>query len=147
MKRFILALLFILIPAITFAAGTMVETIEHYELISGLHESITLKLVCTADGSATFDDQDISYDLKGYYIYEVVIVPGGTGPTDDSDLSLKDSNDVDLLIGKGANQVDNATNSHFQPTFYPLVDSVVTVDVDNNSVNSASWTIYLKAVR
>lgn len=150
MKKIFLALiLFIFMMAnICFAAGTIVPSIGDE---SPDKTSITVVLTCTADASdGSLPDTNfggpgtnLTKNLNGYYLYEVKIVPGGTGPTDDSDLYIKDSDGIDLLGGLGVDKIDNATTSHFQPSFYPRINSVLTASVSNNSVNGAVFTITL----
>jgi hypothetical protein len=75
------------------------------------------------------------------------VSPGATGPTDDSDLTIK-KNGVDILGGNGANIVDNAVDGYCVPKgtnsdspFPVLVDHPLTVGIANNAVNSAVVTI------
>lgn len=140
MKKTALILLLLLLPGLAFAAGTVAESRGFYKR----GDIVEVVLLCTGDGSdGSIPDTTISEDVIGYYLYEVKIVPGGTGPTDNADLYIKDANSQDLLQGQGVNEVDNATSSHFQPLFYSMVNSALTLDVDNNSVNSSTYTIYL----
>lgn len=148
MKKLVLITLILFAWAnICLAAGTVSGTVS--DIQQG--DSIAVTLSCTGDSSdGSIPDTefggpgtDITKNLHGYYLYEVKIVPGGTGPTDDSDLYIKDANGIDLLGGEGVNKVDNATNSHFQPVFFSRIDSKLTLDVDNNSEASSTYTITL----
>jgi len=146
MKKLLIAFLILFAwVSISFAAGTVVPSIGDEQ-----DGSITVTLVCTSDGSGVISDTDfagpgtdLTKNLHGYYLYEVKVVPGATGPKDDSDLYIKDANGIDLLGGTGVNRIDETTNSHFQPPFYSRINSTLTLDVDNNDVDSSTYTITL----
>ena len=96
------------------------------------------------------DNADAMTLLTGYWLSHVKVIPGTTGPTDDSDLTLT-FNGMDILGGNGANIVDNATNGYCVPfgsntdAQYPMSgsDDVLTVNITNNLVATASVTVIL----
>ncbi len=63
-------------------------------------------------------------------IVRVVTNPGGTAPTDDYDLTIIDSDGVDLLAGEGANR-DTSTSEQIFPTNTPFHNGIVTVTIAN----------------
>lgn len=150
MKRFILALIFILTPpTIVFAAGASVtETMVHYEKVEGIHESVSLTFACVGDdGTGAIADTVISFDLKGYYLYAVQTLYGATAPDDNTDLYILDENSLDVLSGTGVNRIDSAANNFFTPSPYPLINSTLTIDVDNQTAVDATYTIILYFVK
>jgi hypothetical protein len=99
----------------------------------------------------TADDADGSVDSKATdgsvhgFITRVVTDPGSTAPTDDYDITLSDSDGADVLGGEGADR-DTANSEQIIPklgnAYGPCrVDSVLTLAVSNNSVNSATGKV------
>jgi hypothetical protein len=123
-------------------------------------ESVALTYVITAhtDGSVTAISTDndstqsgITYTqlIKGRYLRQVEAFPtsGGTAP-DAADVTVKDSDGLDLLNAGGANLI-HATNKQ---SVYPLIDDVsakvlvwsaLTIGIANQSTNGADFTIRL----
>lgn len=93
---------------------------------------------------------------KGLYVYQFTTKPGGTGPTDNSDLQILDASGATILsaAGNGANVIDNtAVNSVIYgdgPTpgstnHAPKGDGEAwTITVTNNAVNNSSFKLIMK---
>jgi hypothetical protein len=87
-----------------------------------------------------------TYDLIGYYLYEVDTKPGTVSPTDDYDIVINDTYRSDicwtLLLNRDTandEQVFCATTGKS----YPQVYGNLTVTWSNQSVHSATGTIVL----
>jgi hypothetical protein len=76
-------------------AGTVTTTEEH----NGPVRKIVFSWTSSAGGAA---DATTSYGYNGL-LERVLIVPGGTTPSDQFDVVLKDADARDLLYGVGAN--------------------------------------------
>ena len=122
-----------------------------------IHNNMYIVTMSLTASGGTFSSLAINNDndnattlLTGYRLSHVKVIPGTTGPTDDSDLTLT-FNGVDILGGNGANIVDNATNGYCVPfgsntdAQYPMSGSedVLTVNITNNLVATASVTVIL----
>lgn len=113
----------------------------------------TLTFTCVGDASnGSIPDEDTTAantrDLIGWELWKVQAIYGVTGPTDNSDVYIKDSNGVDLMGGYGENMLDNAAHNEAPPRIDGVaslqpVDGTLTLDVDNQSVNSATYVIKL----
>lgn len=138
------------------AAGTIVGAINRIQSQQGRPQIVKVFLTCTASADDhTYPETIVNtlenvsdYDLRGLSLYSVKAIPGTTGPTDNSDLTITDEDGVDLLGGKGENIIDNATSSFIpagpgafaQPA--PITGDI-TINLSGNSVNSAVVTLVL----
>lgn len=129
------------------AAGTVTST----ELYYGSLKTITF--TCTADAAdgsypATALTTAQKKYVRGWWLSHVKIDPGATGPTDNSDLTLTVGS-FDILGGNGTDAIDNAVNCVLVPygsggdAQYPMTDDDLTINITNNSVNSAVTVITL----
>ena len=122
-----------------------------------IHNDMYIVTMSLTASGGTFSSLAINNDntnamtlLTGYWLSHVKVIPGATGPTDNSDLTLT-VNGVDILGGNGANIVDNATNGYCVPfgsntdAQYPMSgsDDVLTANITNNLVATASVTLIL----
>lgn len=87
---------------------------------------------------------------QGLFVYNMSIIPGATGPTDNSDLEIKDSNGVIFVsvAGNGLDVIDNATTTsqimgdgQNSDKFLKGNGLVWTITVTNNAVNNSSIRI------
>jgi len=153
MKKLILTLLLIVWASSAIAAGTITFAYEEVDK-RGKHW-IQVTATCTADsGDASYPDTEIGIDVSGTYLMQVRTFFGGTGPTDNTDLYLKENSATgyDVLNAAGENRIDNAANNDFQPTIDSDASAVpiygpLYIDIDNNSVNSAIVTIVLDFIQ
>jgi len=142
----------------------------------GFNSSIAVTVACTAKADASVTASLTSTDLhtfgsggktitqwmKGGYLYYVTadLTVGGTAATDNSDLVVLDSGDMDLLGSPdggttpyaGANIIHstlkrgtlpyqyNAGLTSYSP-FYHQILGPLTFDVTNNAVNDATFTL------
>jgi len=96
---------------------------------------------CTADSSdGSFPATDSDVAINGY-VFLVVTNPGATAPTDDYDITLTDSDSVDVMGGTLANR-DTANSEQAVPYIGSVygsrfVSGVLTATITNNSENSA----------
>jgi len=137
-------------------AGTVVLSSDKlYVGASGKYETRELTILCTGDASdGTIPDTNLcslvaaDKPLHGWGLCSIETVPGATGPTDNSDVYLKTANGTDILEGNGENMLDNAANNIIYPPLIPLIVFLtLTLDVDNQSVNSAVYTIIMNLTR
>ena len=96
-----------------------------------------------ATGAAAFTS-DVMTGEVGKELINVSTKFGSTGPTDDSDLSIVDSNSGrDLVATNGPNSVDNAVVNYVAPETNSIVTGKLTIAIANNAVNNASVTVIL----
>ena len=148
MKKLAL-LIFLLFAGNAFAAGTCVPTYQD----NGTVYAITY--TCTADAAlATYPSTALNTSVtkmlkdRSFHLYEVYTSPGGTAPTDETDLALTDANGLDVLGGAGTNGIDATSDLRFFPensdgaySFPYITGTVYTMAITNNAVNSAVTTI------
>lgn len=152
-KTLLAAIIFALLSVCqVFAVGTWVLT------QSGTHpggERMWRQYTCTADAA---DGSAPAYTVTGFhdfYIYSVETWPGDTTPTDATDLTLLDATTgEDLLGGNGTDSIDATTPKTILPrstamglNFYHMVKGNMTLNITNNSVNSAIMNIRITGVR
>lgn len=162
---FILMLLF---AGNAFAAGasTAISSDELY--LNKDNRSPSMRIVTIAftadDGTAAISDLTLNSDttgivhgeLLGWFLYRVESIgalASGTEVTDDTDvyLYLKSggvTKALDLLDGNGVDKLDDDTNYMIYPAIngmaaLQLVTNDMTLDINNNAVNSATGYIIL----
>lgn len=112
--------------------------------------TITQKLVITCTGDAadgSFPDTVLP-PIDGKLLH-IETNPGATSPTANYDITIVDQNGIDVLQGVGANR--HTTSSERANIVYSggldhpyvTIDDVLTLNIDNNSVNSAGIVIEL----
>jgi len=134
------------------AAGTVTITSVKYWVGGGQNRTI-ITLSWTADAAdATVPSTTIDaalYVIKGWYLYSAETNPGATAPTDNYDIVLNDTDDLDIAGGLLQNRdtantemVNIGTSAHG----YPVVKGNLTFSLSNNAVNSATGTLILTFV-
>lgn len=124
------------------AAGTVVVTVNNRTL-RGMTQ-YTLAWTSTAGGAVSANPVSVGPG----WIESVKFVPGsgGTQPTDLYDVTLVDTNGVDVLNAQGAN-LSNATGLYLQfnpPLFFPGSGSSQTLDlVIANAGNAKTGVAYV----
>ena len=156
MKKIFLTALFVLIfPVFVFGAGSSITFTSVAVITHTGQRWIEFTATCTADDTdASFPDTKIPGDLRGYKIYSVGTYFGGTGPTDNTDLTINEgaADGEDVLGGAGVNMIDNAANNVFKPLVgstgvdVPIYRAIY-INIDNNSVNDAIVTILIKLIQ
>ena len=131
-------------------------------IYSSNRQTVRLYVTCTADNTPATMVDDMPTNAQaaldnGWYVYSFGIVPGSTGPTDNSDLQILDGDDLTILsaAGNGADVIDNATttagiigDSAAGTEHLPLGDgSPWEITVTNNAVNASSFTMVMQAIR
>jgi hypothetical protein len=135
-------------------AGTITAEIERWQI--GERHSAKVTLTCTGDASdGSFPATNINtlvkalgFDIRGMKIAEVKAAPGGTAPTDASDVEITDENGIDILGARGTNFIDATSKTYMVPgpasQHQPvLITGDLTVAITNNAVHSAVTTIVL----
>ena len=121
------------------ADATTVITSKEYS--TGI-KRITI-VFTAATGAAAFTNAVLGGEL-GKQLINVSTRPGGTGPTDDSDLAISDAlSGRDLVSGNGTDSVDNAVVNYVAPETDAICVGALTVAITNNAVNNASVTVVL----
>jgi hypothetical protein len=122
-------------------AGTITTT--HYGLGAQVRR---LAFACTADAAdGSFPDTVIP-KIEGRLL-ALVTNPGATAPTALYDITLADVDGADRLQGVGANRSATATEQapivYTGTSVHPPVDAdeTLTLNIDNNTVNSATIDI------
>ena len=114
------------------------------------HRVFTWACTTATNGSltATAMDNDSLSQLRGLYVHRCIVEPGTPNPTANSDLTITDEWDYDILNALGTDALDatgNATLAVYCGTFlspYPLCGPL-TLTVTGNSVDSAQFAIHL----
>jgi len=149
MRRFIQLVMVIFVLFVctctTFAAGC---TQDVKVIVSGV---VQVECVCTGSGvDGSIDTQTLNAtamkEIKGMYLYQVVVRPGTVVPDAASLLVYMKGRDV--LGGKGTNII-HATNtqdtfpySTFMATYvYPMVIDTITFEVTGQNTQSAQYII------
>ena len=166
MKKFIVfvsILIILIVPtyAIAVVPGTITCTDHIYYGVSKLSETRFITYTVTFSAGAleptAIAMKDVSgmttKSLYGWWIAEIDIIPGDTGPTDDTDFYLYrpvassvlpgwGTNKIDVFGGNGVDSIDNATITTFNPAVIsrPLTGEEL-LTFDNNAVNNAVTTI------
>lgn len=143
-------------------AGSITGALTRIPVKMGRPAMAKLVLTCTADSSngsypatiinplaVTSDGR--TFDIRGLKLYSVKCYPGGTAPTDATDLTITDEYGIDLLGGKGTDVIDATSKTWtlvgpsgcYSPA---LITGNLTVTITNNSVNSAVTTLILELV-
>jgi hypothetical protein len=147
MKKIIIAtLLLLLTAAMAWAAGTVTETSSTYGY--GIRK-VTLAWTSDASGDATYTTSQLSGAIM-----RVTFDPDGTAaPTDLYDITLKDENDFDVLVGSGANlsattsssvcpQIDDQDGTN---TIAVIISGQLSLAVSNaGNAKSGEVVLYLK---
>ena len=97
--------------------GSITQSVIAPSLLQQTVNKMTLDW--TSDANGMVSGIDTSYAIDGLLL-RVTTIPdlgGGTEPSDNYDLTLSDSDGVDVLLGLGANEPNSASNS-----FVPLLD-------------------------
>jgi len=149
MKRIILAILILLAWAgIASAAGTCVESGDNPTRIYDTSGNISntgdeILLLCThhTDNSLSAElSSTIMEKLAGWYSWQVISFPGGTAPTDDTDLEISeemtDTIGLSLLGSNGTDFIDATTAK--ETLFYI---SSIGVNIGRMAVPSRPWTV------
>jgi len=137
-------------------AGT-INTIRDITKDRGNVREITF--ACKAHTDNSFSVTMPNIGVMGWNLYMVKTWPGGTAPTDASDLTITEAPDDgesyagDILGSAGTDQIDATSTLAFVPLIggqaaaVPLLTNVFTIAVTNNSVASATFFIKLILVR
>ncbi len=139
MKKLITALLFacLLIASTVWAAGTCPQTFE--PIASNVY---LLTYTCTADsGDNSYPETDSKVAVDGYVFLVITDPDGTTAPTDQYDITLKDSNGVDIMGGEITNRSDTDSEQAV-PKIDAVygsrwIDGIATLAITGNSVASA----------
>jgi len=148
-------LIVLMFTANVMAVGEVEQTIM--EVGRGDNKVVSVKFSCTGDASdGSIPDTDIRADIlsyiSGWFLDIIVVNPGSVAPTVDSDVYIDDEDEVDLLNGNGVDLLHNTAakacvpNTDGQNKRQPI-RGTVTLDVDNQSVNSATYDIILVFVQ
>jgi hypothetical protein len=155
-KMFLIGMVLALFAGTALAASTLVCT-QKMTSFSGLNGYL-VTCTATADGTAYTtlqlkDSAGTALNLEGQFLYMVTAAPGGTGPTDNSDLEILEmtASGYDILGGIGLNMIDNATTNSFRPTVNSVAAAVpiygpLFVKASGNSVSTAIFVLTMRFV-
>jgi hypothetical protein len=156
MKKLLIVLVLILFAGNAFAASTLVCTDTKITFVSGVGHKVACVATADATTYTTLEVKDAAgnaINLAGQYLYLVSVVPGATGPTDNTDLEILEGSATgpDILAGSGANMIDNTATNTFRPLSNavaysaPIMGSLF-VKASANSVSGAAFTLTLRTV-
>ena len=151
----VLILLFSVSTSAQAAAGSITGTATVIKMEAGYPSVVKVALVCTAGvgggEDALFPSETVQanitgVDILGLKLYCVGAYPGGTAPTDATDLTL--TSGFDLLDGKGTNAIDSTTTTltwaGSSSVDFPVpVVGDITVGITNNAVAGAITNLIL----
>lgn len=135
-RKLVLAILFLVLPMICLGASSQTET--HYTDLPGDVDIWVIAWTAHTDG--TYTNYTTLWNVDGY-VFMVVTDPGATAPTANYDITLLDSDGVDVMGGELANRHTTSTEQAV-----PKIDAVygtrfvkgpLTLTISNNSVNTA----------
>ena len=137
------------------AAGTVTQSLEVLPNIWG-PKAYVLTLSWTADAAAatvpdTSTTDDITNQIKGLFLYMVVTNPGAVAPTDNYDITIEDTDGIDIMGGALQNR-DQTNTEQAMPfvgaSYAPRpIGGTLTLKISGNSVNSATGTVKLYLIR
>lgn len=144
MKKIIYSLIFfaslLLISSGVYAAGTVTRTTPDTKNDGHLR---IVTLSWTADASAATVPATTISNVDGY-VYTVITNPGSTAPTDNYDITLTDSDGVDVMGGATLNRdTANSEQVFSLDGFLRYTKGNLTFTLSNNSVNSATGTVII----
>lgn len=147
MKRFLLTLAIILIAAQAWAVGSISDTTVTPDGSFGGDSYYIYKLTCTGDaGDGTIPATATTLAIRGFIMF-VETNPGSTAPTDNYDLTLVNSNGVDVMGGALADR-DTSVSEQASPIVGAglqdrYINETLTVTPTGNSVGSATFTVWI----
>ena len=154
MKRFLMILIgvFLLCPALSYAVGTVTGPVVTKATV-GQTQRITLAYTFTADAGAAMASATLNpetYKIAGWYLYEVEVDPGSTGPTNGAwDFDITDARSYVVSEARIDDKSSTATSIYrfaSSSTGYPMIRGTWTLSIGDNAVNNASVTVYLTFV-
>jgi len=136
----VIALLFLL-PPWAMAAGTVTQT-----YVQKTNNVSCLTYSWTADASAhTVPATASTVAIDGYVILVVTNPDDDTAPTDQYDITLTDADSCDVMGGTLADRSDTNTEQAVPKIGNVYggrwVSGILTLNISNNSVNSAAGTV------
>jgi len=134
-------------------AGTIIGTLEQIQTPDGRPKLAVIELLCTAaadDSSypAKIINNLVDFDIRGLRLYSIATIPGDIGPTNDSDITITDKYDIDILADAGFNLIGNATKNRIVIglTSSVIITGDITVNITANAVPSAVTTVILELI-
>ena len=145
-KRFLIAsivsfaiagLLLCVFIATSYAAGTVTQVLTPNNR-TGVHKLVFAYVADSGGGSVPATASNAPIDG---YVFLVTTNPGTTAPTANYDITLTDTDGVDIMAGDLADR--SATVSEQEDAAYGsrYVEGILTLTITNNSVNSAVGTV------
>ena len=126
-----------LVCGTAFAAGSCVAS-----FVSEASNINKLTFTCTGDSAdGSFPAVYYANAVKGW-IFWVKTIPGATQPTADYDITLTDQDAVDVAGGALADR-SASLNQSAKPTGPGWINGLLTINITNNSVNSAGITVVI----
>ena len=152
MKKIILTVVFCLIAAQVFAAGSVTVT-KYAE--SKDKSQVVFKLACVGDSSdgsvpATqipADSTSNPYYNLGLYLYEVWTVTPASGNPDAADVAITDALGASLFSEANVISGSVSTKTAGNVAFFRQINSALTVTVTNQGTANATWDIYVKLAK
>lgn len=108
---FVLALV-LMLPVQLQAAGTVTQTPTNSMHLCSSYNLCSMTFNWTSDASGNAD-QESTFPIDGY-IVKVITNPGATAPTDNYDITLTNSDSIDVVHGTLANR-DTSTSEEIVP--------------------------------
>ncbi len=122
-------------------AGSTTKSVSRYNIGTSRNkyaQAVTIDFTAdAADGSIP----DTTFDVNGYLV-QVTTNPGGTAPTDNWDIQVKDAEGGSL----SGTSLDNRDTTNSETVVFsapPLLYGTTTVTISGNSVNSATGRVVL----
>ena len=133
----------------SFAVGTATVTKSEIWVLSQLQRKV-LSIAVVGGTAGAFTDYVISasgYQITGWHLYSIQIIPGSPAPNSGFSVTLNDGDATDILGGLGA------FHSALEPTLvnianstageYPVVRGDLTLSISNMGVSSCTLKVVL----
>jgi hypothetical protein len=158
-------LLGMLLPSLAFPANDMTQTVD--SSMSGKYGIVKVRFTCDGVPSNTSITQQTLAIIGGMYLYTVEAWPvaSGTAP-DAASVMIYDANGLDLLGSEdgGATPYNGLNLIHATLTritfpnlyipragghssYFPLISSILTLDVDNQGAAGADYVVELTFIK
>lgn len=134
MKKILILMVMMLFISASFSAAYAAGTCTVSEASAGSPMVRAITYSCTGDASTGSIPATSSPAIFGW-VFKVVTIPGTPSPTNLYDITLTDSNGIDVLSGQLA---DRSSTSPEEVKIGNYVSGTLTLNINNQSVASAA---------
>ena len=130
-----------------FATGSCTEkTVTNDTVLNSIQRTVVV-LTCTGDGSiASYTLAPSTYNVQGWYLYDVTTIPGTSAPTDGYGITLIVHSE-DIAGGLLANRSSTLTQTVAiaPPTIgYNIMNDSITITFSGETASPSTFTLTLR---